>query len=94
MQVVFGRKFLGRLIQLQHVQIGLGSLWNPQQEWEVIPMNHGFFIFPFTSLENKDRVLLGSLWVLNGHVLVAAMVARLLTILELFASDMSLVSSP
>ena len=42
------RRFLGRPISLQQVQYGLGSLWSPQQDWEVFPMKNGFSIFCFT----------------------------------------------
>ena len=41
----------------------------PKKIGKCFPMNHGFFIFRFTSSKDKDRALLGGLWVLDDAVL-------------------------
>ena len=51
-------KFLGRSLPAENVSQGLGSLWSLQGEWELFLMNHGFFVFQFTSYSDRDRVLL------------------------------------
>ena len=33
---------------------GLSALWNPEGEWEIFPMSHGYFIFHFTNAEDLD----------------------------------------
>ena len=62
-------KFLGRCPPAEIVSRRLGTLWSLQGEWELFPMNHGFFVFHFTSSSNRDRVLLEGPWVLDVAVL-------------------------
>ena len=61
-------KFLGRPLSLGKVHDGLSSLWNPQEEWEIFPMSHGYFFFRFTSTSDLDRVLLEGPWALDDAV--------------------------
>ena len=35
----------------------LSSKWAPEKEWKIIPMNHGFFLFRFISIVDRDVML-------------------------------------
>ena len=51
-------KFLGPSVRIDRVPRNLAPIWNTQHEWEIFPMGNNFFIFGFTSGDDRDRVFL------------------------------------
>jgi len=53
MAVILGWYFPWRPIPLRQVQIGLGSIWNPKKDWEVLPHEPWLLYFSVHIIERQ-----------------------------------------
>lgn len=62
-------KLLGKTVSLRVLQQRTSTLWGLQWGYELIDMEHGFFLARFFTREDYLRVLEGGPWIVMGHYL-------------------------
>lgn len=67
-------KLLGKNVGYIIMKDRLQRLWKPQDGFDILDVDNGYFVVTFVLQANKDKVVAGGPWMLFAHYLCVPMV--------------------